>query len=91
MDEDEQARVMSQAQALLDCTADLVEHCGVLAAVDVLQVIPLQGVWSPLEILCHLSPSETDIVESGSGGCNTCRLLRFRWIVHQPIRSPFIS
>ena len=30
---------MSQAQALLDCTADLVEHCGVLAAVDVLQVI----------------------------------------------------
>ena len=37
--EDEQARVMSQAQALLDCTADLVEHCGVLAAVDVLQVI----------------------------------------------------
>ena len=29
---------MSQAQALLDCTADLVEHCGVLAAVDVLQV-----------------------------------------------------
>ena len=36
--EDEQARVMSQAQALLDCTADLVEHYGVLAAVDVLQV-----------------------------------------------------
>ena len=30
---------MSQAQALLDCAADLVVQCGVLGAVDVLQVI----------------------------------------------------
>ena len=36
-DEDEQARVMSQAQALLDCVADLVAHCGVAGAVAVLQ------------------------------------------------------
>ena len=36
-DEDEQARVMSQAQALLDCVADLVVHCGVTGAVAVLQ------------------------------------------------------
>ena len=57
-DEDEQARVMSQAQALLDCTADLVEHCGVLATVDVLQVTPFQGLSTYLKspaisAFCH--------------------------------------
>jgi hypothetical protein len=36
-DEEEQAKVMSQAQALLDCVADLIVHCGVLSTVDILQ------------------------------------------------------
>lgn len=43
---------MSQAQALLDCTADLVEHCGVLAAVDVLQVTLLAMFQSFLHNVC---------------------------------------
>ena len=29
--------MMSQAQALLDCVADLIVHCGVLSTVDILQ------------------------------------------------------
>lgn len=36
-DEEEQAKVMSQAQTLLDCVADLIVHCGVLSTVDILQ------------------------------------------------------
>lgn len=49
-DEDEQAKVMSQAQALLDCVADLVSHCGVLAAVDMLAadvILDRSASWTP--------------------------------------------
>ena len=37
-DEEEQARVKGQAQALLDCAADLVVEGGLQSAVDLLQV-----------------------------------------------------
>lgn len=37
-DEGEQARVKGQAQALLDCAADLVAQAGLQSAVDLLQV-----------------------------------------------------
>ena len=64
--EDEQARVMSQAQALLDCTADLVEHYGVLAAVDVLQVtLP----WHPS--VCTLNTGVA-VLTGRQAICNLC-------------------
>lgn len=34
--EDEQHRVRGQAQSLMDCVADLIEHCGVRGAYDLL-------------------------------------------------------